>query len=104
MAVLELVETRIFGLAGPQPEMPVQPFLRGVKRLGVDKGAEVARSVVLAHPRQLEARQFFPLGNLQQGIALVILHLDVVMRAVLLDELAFQQKSLLVVPGFKVVE
>ena len=84
--------------------MSVEPFLGGVQGLGMDKGAEVARAVLLAYPGELEARQAFPLGNFQEGIALVVLELDVVMGPVLLDELAFQQEGLVIVAGFKIVK
>ena len=104
MAVPEVMDSRIFCLAGSQPEMPVEPFLRGVKSLGVDKGAEVARSVIFAHSRQLETRQFFPLRNFQQGVALVVLHLDIVIWTILFNQFAFQQKSLLVISGFKIIK
>ena len=104
MAVLEVVQAGIFHLAGAEPEMPVEPFLGGIQGLGMDKGAEVARAVLLAHPGELEARQAFPLGNFQEGITLVVLELDVVMGPVLLDELALQQEGLMVVAGFKIVK
>lgn len=104
MAVLEVVQSGIFHFAGAEPEMSVEPFLGGVQGLGMDKGAEVARAVLLAYPGELEARQAFPLGNFQEGIALVVLELDVVMGPVLLDELAFQQEGLVIVAGFKIVK
>ena len=80
--------------AGAQGEEPAQEFQALVHGRDVRVGAEVARSVLRHAVRQEDARVFLLHRDLDVRVALVVLEADVVVRAMLLDEVALEDQRL----------
>ena len=80
--------------AGAQREELAQELEALVHGRDVRVGAEVARAVLRHAVRQEDARVLLLHRDLDVGIALVVLEADVVMRAVLLDEVALEDQRL----------
>ena len=67
------------------------------------EGAEVTPAVLLEAPRGIDAGPLLVDRHLDVGEALVVLQADVVVRAVLLDEVELQDKGFLLGAGDEVV-
>jgi len=78
--------------AGAQPEVGEQEVERHPQRSAVGEGAEILRPVVFADAGQLERREFFAAVELEQQIALVVAHQDIVIGGVLLDQPGFEDQ------------
>ncbi len=83
--------------ANTQTKAAVQPFERVVQRRGVGKRPEVTRAVVLLHACGHKPRPRIRKPDLRQQETFVVAKSDVIARAVVLDQLAFQQQRLLLV-------
>ena len=93
-AVLEVILARLERPAGAQAELVAHQVQRRAQRSGVRERTEIPRAVVLAQPRELEARDRVGHVDLDEQEALVVAQRDVVARPVFLDEAAFEQQRL----------
>ncbi len=91
-AVFVVVLARLVGTARAQAELVAHQVERRAQGGRVREGAEIPRAVVLAHAGELEARDRVRDVDAHHEVILVVAEGNVVARAELLDESAFEQE------------